>query len=156
MTKVTFVTLFLTPLLIKDWKFTSKKTKEFQDKWHIRSKVKKSVTNVTFVTKGQNVSYMVIFKGDTFEIDVSQRDILISNCRDKSLKSVTFENHHITDILSFCDKRDVCDAYFHLWPYMPFTLKFLIFFWGELSIFLYIKSVEKRVTNVTFVTTIWY
>ena len=35
---------------------------------------------------------MVIFKGDTFEIDVSQSDILISNCRDKS---------------------DVCDSFFH-------------------------------------------
>ena len=78
--------------LYKKIEISPKKNQEFQDKWHIRSKVKKSVTNVTFVTNGQNVSYMVIFKGDTFEIDVSQSDILISNCRDKS---------------------DVCDSFFH-------------------------------------------
>ena len=61
--------------------------------------MKISVTNVTFVTKGQNVSYMVIFKGDTFEIDVSQSDILISNCRDKS---------------------DVCDSFFFAFPKLAF------------------------------------
>ena len=62
---------------------------------------KKSVTNVTFVTKGQNFSYYGILKGDTFNINMSQSDIIISN----------LENLHIHKKLNFEMKMSLCDTF---------------------------------------------